>query len=70
MKQWSPFDEISTLKDLLKEFDIKDLGLLKYFPGIEVARSKAGIVISQQKYTLDLLVETGKLGAKPADIRA
>lgn len=58
----SDIDEISKLKDLLKEFDIKDLRLLKYFLGIEVARSKAGIVISQRKYTLDLLVETGKLG--------
>ena len=41
--------------------------MLKYFLGIEVARSKAGIVISQRKYTLDLLAETGKLGVKPAD---
>lgn len=35
--------------------------------GMEVARSKEGIFISQRKYTLDLLKETGKLGCKPAN---
>ncbi|OIW01742.1 hypothetical protein TanjilG_03880 [Lupinus angustifolius] len=33
---------------------------------MEVARSKRGIVLYQRKYTLDLLEETGFLGAKPA----
>ncbi|KAL5567600.1 hypothetical protein UlMin_024175 [Ulmus minor] len=40
---------------------------LKYFLGIEVAYSKAGVILSQRKYTLDLLKETGMLGSKPAD---
>ncbi|XP_019098312.1 PREDICTED: uncharacterized protein LOC109131601 [Camelina sativa] len=48
-------------------FDIKDLGELKYFLGIEVCRSPEGLFLSQRKYTLDLLCETGKLGAKPVD---
>ena len=51
-------------KYLAQEFEIKDLGSLKYFLGIEVARSKDGIFISQRKYVLDLLKETGMLGCK------
>eukprot|EP00268_Persea_americana_P014452 TRINITY_DN16432_c2_g1_i1.p1 TRINITY_DN16432_c2_g1~~TRINITY_DN16432_c2_g1_i1.p1 ORF type:complete len:126 (+),score=19.02 TRINITY_DN16432_c2_g1_i1:432-809(+) len=49
------------------EFEIKYLGLLKDFLGIEEAISRSGIVISQRKYILDLLKETEKLGAKPVD---
>jgi len=60
--------EMSRLKqNLAKEFEIKDLGQLKYFLGMEVARSKKGIVVSQRKYILDLLKETGMSGCKPCD---
>ena len=58
--------EKNTLKQCLaKEFEIKYLGKLKYFLGIEVARSKQGIFISQQKYVIDLLRETGMMASKP-----
>ena len=50
---------------LAKEFEIKDLGRLKYFLGIELAHSKLGIFISQQKYVNDIK-DTGKLAYKPA----
>nr|AAP46207.1 putative retrotransposon protein [Oryza sativa Japonica Group] len=51
--------KITRLKqNLSKEFEVKDLGQLKYFLGIEIARSPRGIVLSQRKYALDLLSDT------------
>ena len=46
---------------------MKQLGDLKYFLGIEVARSKHGIFLSQRKYILDFLSKTGMLGCKPVN---
>ena len=40
---------------------------LKYFFGMEFARSKKGIFISERKYILDLLNETGLLGCKATE---
>ncbi|CAH9105932.1 unnamed protein product, partial [Cuscuta epithymum] len=58
--------ELAALKNFLaQQFEIKDLGNLKYFLGMEVARSQKGIMICQRKYVLDLLKETGLLGCKP-----
>jgi hypothetical protein len=44
------------------------LGKLRYFLGIEIARSRTGINLSQRKYVLDLLEEIGILGAHLVDI--
>lgn len=61
-------EEISSLKHrLAKEFEIKELGQLRYFLGMEVARSKKGIVVTQRKYVLDLLNDTGMSGCRPAE---
>ena len=58
-------EEIRGLKERLgKAFEVKDLGQLRYFLGIEIARSSKGIILSQRKYTLDLLIETGMLGCR------
>lgn len=50
-----------------KRFEIKDLGRLKYFLGIEAAWSNETIAISQQKYILDLLKKTELLGCRLAN---
>ncbi|GJZ71788.1 putative RNA-directed DNA polymerase [Tanacetum coccineum] len=61
-------EEITKLKkNLFTEFEMKDLGRLKYFLGIEVLRSKQGIFMYQKKYVLDLLAEIGMVDCKPAD---
>ncbi|KAK6139205.1 hypothetical protein DH2020_027052 [Rehmannia glutinosa] len=53
-------ERIVNIKSYLDgKFSIKDLGPLKYFLGIEVARSSEGFVLSQRKYTLDILEEFG-----------
>lgn len=52
--------------DLQKQFKMKDLGELKFFLGIEVARSDKGIHMSQRKYALELIAECGLGRAKPA----
>ncbi|KAK8962177.1 hypothetical protein KSP40_PGU009074 [Platanthera guangdongensis] len=54
------------LNDDLQE-TIKDLSNLQYFLGLEVARRPDGIVLSQQKYCIDLLQDACYSGCKPAD---
>ena len=61
-------EQLENLKKfLVKDFEIKDLGNLKYFHNMEFTRSKEGIVVSQKKYVLDLLKETGMMGCKPTE---
>lgn len=61
-------EEMKKLKEnLFAEFEMKDLGRLKYFLGIEVLRSKQGIFICQKRYILDLLAEIGMIDCKPVD---
>ncbi|XP_029129864.1 uncharacterized protein LOC109816369 isoform X2 [Cajanus cajan] len=61
-------EKLALKEKLAAQFEMKDLGKLKYFLGIEVAYSKNGIFISQRKYVLDLLKETGKLGCRTSTV--
>jgi hypothetical protein len=53
-------EEIKSLKERLgRAFEVKDLEPLRYFLGIEIARSFKDIVLSQRKYVLYLLQRHG-----------
>ena len=54
-------------KYLQKHFWIKDLRSLKYFLGIEAARSKKRMFLSQRNYILDLLSKADMLGCRSID---
>jgi hypothetical protein len=51
---------------LRKCFHMKDLGPLKYFLGLELARGSTGLFICQRKYILEILEECKMLDCKPS----
>lgn len=58
-------DLITKIKAYLStHFKIKDLGPLKYFLGIEIARSVKGFYLNQRKYSLDIIKDVGFESAK------
>lgn len=44
-----------TKETLHRKFKVKNLGQLRYFLGIEVSRSKKGILLNKRKYALELI---------------
>jgi hypothetical protein len=59
-------DEISRVKrEFAASFDMKDLGDLHYFLGIEVIRTLEGILITHRHYVLDILFKFGMTDCKP-----
>jgi histone deacetylase 1/2 len=46
------------------DFAVKDLGKLHYFLGLEVTHCDAGLTLTQQKYSMDLLRRSGMLQCK------
>nr|GEZ47391.1 putative reverse transcriptase, RNA-dependent DNA polymerase, Gag-polypeptide of LTR copia-type [Tanacetum cinerariifolium] len=62
-------NKINKFKQFLSsKYQIKDLGLLKYFLGIEVIKQGDDIYLSQRKYCLELLHDFGLLSCKPVSI--
>ncbi|XP_031262909.1 uncharacterized protein LOC116121108 [Pistacia vera] len=60
---------INYTKQLLhSNFKLKDLGVLKYFLGLEVARSFRGINLCQRKYALELISESRLSASKPSAV--
>lgn len=57
--------QTKTKDDLQSSFKIKKLGELKFFLGIDFARSGRGILMHQCKYALDLISHIGLAGSKP-----
>jgi hypothetical protein len=52
------------LLDLQRDFALKDLGPLHFFLGVQVTPVSDGILLSQEKYTQDLLTRAGMLNCK------
>ena len=50
---------------MMKEYEMTDLGLMKYFLGIQVQQSKGEIFISQEKYLEDMLKKFHMKDCKP-----
>lgn len=48
------------------QIKLKDIGTLKFFLGLDIARTAKVIHLCQKKYTLELLEETGVLAFKSA----
>ena len=46
------------------KFSTKDLGILSYFCGVEVLSTSLGLLLSQQKYVIDLLNKHIRLNSK------
>ena len=51
-------------KELTNEFEMKYLGSLHFFLGLEVRQSKDEVLLSQGKYTVDILKRFGMLDCK------
>ena len=60
--------DIQELKDFLsQQFEMKDLGYLSYFLGLEITHSTDGLYITQAKYAFKLLSRVGLTDSKTVD---
>ena len=54
------------LSSLMSTFELKDLGPLHYFLGLQITRSSKGLFLAQTKYAHDLLLKSNMHTSKPA----
>lgn len=54
--------------ELSTHFNMRDMGPVSYFLGLEIDRSEAGFFISQKKYVLNLIKEFGMMKASPLKV--
>ena len=52
-------------QELTAEFDMKDLGFLHYFLGLEIWQKGNYIFLNQGEYTIDILTKFGMMDCKP-----
>jgi histone deacetylase 1/2 len=62
----SPVAADALVRSLGADFAVKDLGKLHYFLGVEVSPSAHGLLMTQKKYSLELLQRAGMLKCKTA----
>ena len=61
----TPHLSILLFRQLDSKFSTKDLNALSYFCGVEVLATSTGLLLSQQKYVIDLLSKHNMLHSKP-----
>jgi hypothetical protein len=57
----------SCKEDLAKEFEMKDMGFLHYFLGLEIWQRYGELFVSQGKYAREILGKFHMEGCKPTD---
>jgi hypothetical protein len=58
---------IQCKKDLASEFDMKDLGLMHYYLGLEVWQKRGEVFLGQGKYAIKILQKFGMMDCKSMD---
>ena len=59
--------DISTFKEEMKAtFKMSDLGLLRYYLGLEVTQMGSGITVCQSAYVVKILEGVGLTGCNPS----
>ena len=61
----SPTFVSNIIKLLGNDFDLKGLGLLHYFLGLQIDHTSTGLFVHQTKYASDLLKKFGMTNCKP-----